>query len=367
MSFASIASPQFQTLDAMPVPVLVLGGSGYVAGELLRLLAEHPVLEAAAVVSESRAGDPVAAAFPHLAGCYPQLFFSGPAELERLVAFAPRLAVFSALPHGAAAARIEEVLAAAEGAGTEVRVVDLAADFRFASAAAWEAVYGHPHGAPARVGSFTCGLPEQVEGVPAGNVAHPGCFTTAVLLALVPLLRRGLIEPRADVVAVTGSTGAGRTPIPTTHHPERRSDLFAYKPLAHRHQPEMAALAEAASGVAATVRFIPQAGPFARGIYATVLARAARPIAAEEVAAALDEDYAGSAFVDVGAGPPRLQEVVGSNRCRLGVALDGDTVAVFSALDNLIKGAAGGGLQWMNRLLGLPEGAGLLRPGLGWT
>ena len=405
---------------ASAVPVLVLGGSGYVAGELLRLVACHPRLALAGVVSESQPGQAVVAAFPHLAGALPEIAFSAPGELPRLVAGLaetgrrsdeigdgtgadpetgarqgavtgaaagtgaatgtgpPLAAALCAAPHGASAPLIDGLLDAAERAGVRLRVIDLSADFRFASAAEYEAVYGHPHGAPARLAGFHRGLPEHaaVQGVRRGaagweveHVGHPGCFPTAVLMAAVPLLRLGLVEPCLHVVAVTGSTGAGRTPGPTTHHPARRSNLFAYNPLVHRHEPEMRALAAAACGVEATgveIHFVPQAGPFARGIYATVQARLRRPLAAEEVAAALAGFYAGAPFVEVGAEPPRLQDVVGTNRCRLAVATRGDRLVAFSALDNLVKGAAGGAVQWLNAMLGLPATMGLNQPGLGW-
>lgn len=350
------------------VPVVILGGSGYVAGELLRLLAGHPSLRPAAVLSESQAGQAVESAFPHLAGCYPGFLFVDRDGLRRAVAeHAPGpVALFSAAPHGAAAALVDAVLADAEAAGTSIRVVDLSADFRFPDAAGYQAVYGHPHGAPERLGSFACAVPEHLGETPAGHVGHPGCFTTSVLMASVPLLKLGLVEPRISVVATTGSTGAGRTPTASTHHPARRSNLYAYNPLRHRHEPEMRALAEAASGQAAEIHFVPQSGPFARGIYATLQARLVRPMEAGEVAEALTGFYAGSPFVDVLPEPPRLQDVVGTNRCSLGVAADGDHLVVFSTLDNLVKGAAGGGIQWMNRLLGFPQAAGLTQPGPGW-
>jgi N-acetyl-gamma-glutamyl-phosphate reductase common form len=347
-------------------PALVLGGTGYVAGELLRLLAGHPGLRPVALVSESRAGEPVEATFPHLAGCFDGLRFSAPREISALIAGAPRLAAFSALPHGVSAARVEELLSAAETAGTELRVVDMSSDFRFSRAADWERIYGRPHGAAQRVSSFTCALPEHHRGVPAEHVSHPGCFTTAALLALVPLLASELVEPRLEVMAVTGSTGAGRTPSATTHHPERRSNMFAYSPLRHRHQPEMEALAGAASGAQPEIRFVPHAGPFARGMHATVLGRLTRRVTCGEAREALEAHYAGAPFVTVGEEPPGLQGVVGTNKCRLGVAVEGDTVAVFAAIDNLVKGAAGGAVQWMNRLLGLEETTALGQPGVGW-
>jgi N-acetyl-gamma-glutamyl-phosphate reductase len=351
------------------LPAVILGGSGYVAGELLRLLSGHPFLRAAAVVSESQVGERVEAVFPHLAGCYPGMSFGARGDLGMLfdTIEGETAAVFCAAPHGAAAALLDGVLAEAEVAGVEARAVDLSADFRFADKAAYAEVYGHEHGAPERLGSFICGLPEHIEKEPAAHVGHPGCFTTSVLMAAVPLLKLGLVEPRISVVAVTGSTGAGRTPTATTHHPARRSTLFAYSPLRHRHGPEMRALAAAASGVDAEIHFVPQAGPFARGIYATLQARLADRVTAGEVRHALTDFYAGAPFVDVLPEPPRLQDVVGTNRCRLGVAVDGDHLVVFSTIDNLVKGAAGGGVQWMNRLLGFPETAGLRVPGLGWV
>lgn len=348
------------------VPTIVLGGTGYVAGELLRLLAGHPHLSTLAVVSESQAGGLVEAAFPHLAGCFPGLAFTDRRDLPWQIGALDRLAVLCAAPHGAAAPLLDELLTEAELASAAVKVVDISADFRFANAAAYEKVYGQPHGAPGRLAEFRCAVPEHLAETPEGHVGHPGCFVTATLLAAVPLLKLGLVEPRLSVVAVTGSTGAGRTPTATTHHPARRSNLFAYNPLKHRHEPEMRALAAAASGVEAAIHFIPQSGPFARGIYATLQARLLRPMRAEEVREALAGFYAAAPFVDVLAEPPRLQDVVGTNRARLSVAADGDHLVVFSTLDNLVKGAAGGAIQWMNRLLGFPETAGLQAPGLGW-
>jgi N-acetyl-gamma-glutamylphosphate reductase len=392
------------------VPIVVLGGSGYVAGEALRLLAGHPRLVVAGVTSESQAGQPLAEAFPHLASSYPGVRFSGAGDLPRLLELvaevaggaggAGRAAALCAAPHGAAAMLIDGLLAAAEHAGARLEVVDLSADFRFAAAADYERVYGHPHGAPRRLAQFRCALPEHADLVfsdggmagtaraagaagaaggaepppgPPRHVGHPGCFPTAVLLAAVPLVRLGWIEPSLQVVAVTGSTGAGRSPSPATHHPARRSNLFAYSPLAHRHEPEMRALAAAAVGEPVAIHFVPQAGPFARGIYATLQARLLRPARpgreaekAAAVAADLARFYAAAPFVDVAPEPPRLQDVVGSNRCRLGVAVSGDRLVAFSAIDNLTKGAAGGGIQWLNRLLGFPETAGLTQPGIGW-
>jgi N-acetyl-gamma-glutamyl-phosphate reductase len=362
------------TSAALPkVPALVLGGSGYVAGELLRLLALHPAFEVEAVVSGSRSAEPIAAAFPHLRGTrFDGASFAGGGGLDRILAGGRKVAVFSALPHGEAAARIGPLLALAASAGCEARVVDLSADFRHRDAERWAELYGRPHAASDLLPEFVCALPEHAPRAEPRHVAHPGCFTTAAVLALAPLVAGRWIEPRATVFAVTGSTGAGRTPTATTHHPERRSDLFAYAALAHRHEPEMRALVAAAAGSSReiAIAFVPHSGPFARGIHATISARLARPASAGDLGHALAAAYGRPngepGFVHVLETPPRMQSVVGTNRCDLAVAVRGDEVIVMSAIDNLVKGAAGGAVQWMNRLFGLPEAAGLDLPGLGW-
>ena len=354
-------------MSGAAIPTVVLGGSGYVAGELLRLLAGHPRFRLAAAVSESRPGTPIAEAFPHLAGALPDTarFASLDQARDRLVPGAP-LALLSALPHGHSAATVDRLLGEAEARGADLRVVDLSADFRLATAAQYEAVYKQPHPAPARLAEFVCALPEHRQPPPRAPLAHPGCFTTAVTLATVPLVALGLIEPEVAVSAITGSTGAGRAPTATTHHPERRSNLFAYSPLGHRHEPEMRRLVEDATGVATEIAFVPHSGPFARGIHATLHARLVEPLPAEEVGARVAAFYAEAPFVRVGSEAPRLQAVVGSNFAHLGFAVRGRSLVAFSVLDNLVKGAAGGALQWLNRLFDLPESAGLAQPGIGW-
>jgi N-acetyl-gamma-glutamyl-phosphate reductase common form len=349
------------------IPTIVLGGTGYVAGELLRLIAGHPNLELAGVLSDSQPGEPVAKSFGHLAPAYPDTKFSSLAEIEHLVATLPRSAVFSAAPHGASAALIDGLLAKADSAGTKPSVVDISADYRFSTNAAYAAVYKHDHGAPHRLNQFTCAVPEHLATAPTPHIGHPGCFATAILLASVPLLKLGIATPHLFVAGVTGSTGAGRKPIEGTHHPQRHSDLYAYNALAHRHAPEVTACAKAASGVEAHFAFVPHSGPFARGIHVTVQAQLAKPATSAELIEAFKSFYAHSPFVSVSAAPPRVKDVAGSNYARLSVASDGKSVAVMSVLDNLNKGAAGGAVQWMNRLQGLPESAGLTAPAAGWT
>ena len=350
-----------------PIPTVVLGGTGYVAGELLRLVAGHPHLTLAAVMSDSKPGEPVAGAFPHLVSAYPDAVFQSQAEVEKLLVETPQTAVFSAAPHGVSAALIDSLLKATAAAGTRPRVVDISADFRYSSAQAYETVYKHPHGAPGRIAEFTCAVPEHLKKLETPHVAHPGCFATATLLASVPLLALGLVPPTIFVSGVTGSTGAGRKPIDGTHHPLRHSDLYSYNALTHRHAPEVAALARAASGVEADFAFVPHSGPFARGIHVTVQASLKSPIDTPKVLAALRDFYAQSPFVRVSERAPRVKEIAASNYAHLSAAANGRTVAVMCVVDNLNKGAAGGAVQWMNRMFDLPETSGLTAPAPGWT
>jgi N-acetyl-gamma-glutamyl-phosphate reductase len=349
------------------IPTLVLGGSGYVAGELLRLIFAHPHFELTAVMSDSRPGDSIAQAFPHLASAYGDTCFSSQKVIEEFVASVPEMAVFSAAPHGAAAALIDTLLARAAKCGTRARVVDISADFRYRSAQAFESVYSQAHSAPGRIDEFTCALPEHLATVATEHVAHPGCFATATLLAAVPLLALKLTSTRLFVAGITGSTGSGRKSVDATHHPLRHSDLYAYNALAHRHVPEMQHCVRAACGQDVDIAFVPHSGPFARGIHVTVQAELPRAHDSAQVLAALRSFYAHAPFVRVLDKPPRMKDVVASNYAHLSAVSNGRSVAVLCVIDNLVKGAAGGALQWMNRLFKLPETTGLTAPAPGWT
>lgn len=346
------------------INAVVIAATGYVGGEMLRLIAAHPRFTLRAAVSESRAGQSLGAVFPQLAGAYAETGFCKPGTWIDGLDRGSKLALFSAAPHGASAAVVADALEKAGRRNLDVHVVDCSADFRYADAEQYAGVYKAPHAAPALLGAFSCGLPEQVSGVPSEHVGHPGCFTTAVLLASVPVA--GLSSGPLFVSAITGSTGAGRSAQPGTHHPERHSNLYAYKPIAHRHAPEIERLTMLATGTAVPVRFVPHSGPFSRGIYATLQAQLRGGIDADAVVKAFRDYYADSEFVRVVSGTPKLKDVVGSNYCHIGVAAENGSVVVTSAIDNLVKGAAGGAVQWMNRLWGLPENSGLLTPATPW-
>lgn len=349
------------------IQAVVLGGTGYVGGELLRLIASHPDYAFTAAVSDSRAGHAIAETFSNLSPAYGDETYVGHDEWIDSLEDGSRLALFSAAPHGASAGLIANALAAAKDKNLDVHVVDSSADFRYSNQLDYEVVYGSEHGAPELIELFQSGLPEHVGNADKDHVGHPGCFATAVLLAVVPLISADLTDSEVFVTGITGSTGSGRNPLPGTHHPERHSNLYAYKPLEHRHAPEITALAEAATDKAAIVHFVPHSGPFARGIHATVQARASRRIGDEQLRDLYAKAYADAPFVEIVQGTPRLKSVVASNYCQIGVACNEGSIVVMSVIDNLVKGAAGGAVQWMNRLWGLPETAGLATTAPGWT
>lgn len=349
------------------IKAVVLGASGYVGGELLRLIAGHPNFELVAAVSDSQAGEPVASTFAHLGQAFENTAFVARDRWFENIPSGSRVAYFSAAPHGAAAASIAAALKVAKAKEIALSVVDSSADFRYARQSDWESVYGATHGAPELLDQFSCAVPEHLPEAATPHVGHPGCFATATLLATVPLIRSGLTEAEVFVTGITGSTGSGKSPSSGTHHPERNSNLYAYKPLCHRHSPEIASLSTAASGRETTVHFVPHSGPFSRGIHVTVQAKTTATVNAADLRRVFSETYEYAPFVQVLETMPKLKNVVASNMCQLSVASDGTSVVVTAVIDNLVKGAAGGAVQWMNRLMNLPETAGLNAAAPGWT
>jgi N-acetyl-gamma-glutamyl-phosphate reductase len=336
----------------------VAGASGYAGGELLRLLAAHPDLEIGAVTAGASAGRLVTDVHPHL----PQLAGHRFAATTAASLSAADL-VFLALPAGESAALAAQLPA-------PLKIVDLGPDFRLADPAAWARFYQVPH-----AGLWTCGLPElpgargQIRA--AGRVAAPGCYATAAILALAPLLAAGLAEP-ADVVivAASGTSGAGRSARPELLGSEVMGSVSAYQAGGlHRHTPEIEQALSAAAGRApATVSFTPLLAPMPRGILATCTARLARGASAEALREAVARAYAGEPFVRLlpEGRWPATAATAGSNAVHLQVAADahaGRAVAV-AAIDNLGKGAAGQAVQNANLMLGLPETAGLTANGV---
>lgn len=337
------------------------GASGYAGGELLRLIAGHPALEVGPVCAAASAGRRLGEVHPQL----PELADRALAPTDP-DALADSDIVFVALPHGESAPLVARLPAA-------VPVVDLGADFRLGDAADWRRHYGGPHATP-HAGQWPYGLPElfrhDLRG--ATRVAGPGCYPTAVALALAPLLSAGLVAAEdLVVVAASGTSGAGRGARTGLLGSEVMGDLTAYKVAAHQHAPEirqtLARVAAPAGGARdLTLSFTTVLAPMPRGILATCTARTSAT--EEELRAALTAQYAGEPFVHVlPAGSwPHTAATVGGNACHLQVAVDADAgrAVVVSALDNLGKGAAGQAVQCANLVLGLAETAGLTSSGV---
>ena len=338
-----------------PRKVGIVGASGYGGAELLRLCAMHPDLEVVVAAAGSQAGVSVAVHTPSLAAAYPTLTY-GTTDLAALDGLA---VVFLALPHGRSQQLVPELV------DTVGVVVDLAADFRLADPGLYPTWYGDEHLAPELLGSFVYGLPElhRDELVGATRIAAPGCYPTATLLALAPLVEAGVLSLPADggpplvVDAASGTSGAGRAPKDNLHFAAVDEDFVAYGLLDHRHTAEME------QGLGTTVLFTPHLAPMVRGILATCYARPADPgaLTTEDAMQLLHDRYDDEPFVVVGDAPPSTKAASGSNTAHLSVRVDPRTgwVVVLSAIDNLIKGAAGQAVQCANLALALPEGAGL--------
>lgn len=346
---------------------LIIGASGYVGGEFLRLIDQHPQLHTAAAVSDSLAGQRVGGTFAHLRGEAAEQSFIASDKVDAVLANHDHLAVLCAAPHGGAAATLATLIGKAKSAGVTLTIVDASADFRYADGEAYAAVYGQPHGAPQLLADFSSAVPEHCAHASTPHIGHPGCFATAMQLALVPLMRIDSVDAHVFANGITGATGAGKQPTATTHHPQRHSNLFAYKALSHRHAPEVVAQVAAASGRTPKLHFTPHSGPFSRGIHMTINARCNEALDADALRQAFSDYYRGAPFVRIVDGLPQLKNIVASNYADIGVASDGDSVCVTVVIDNLMKGAAGGCLQWLNRLLGLEETVGLVSAAPGWT
>ena len=329
--------------------VAVIGAAGYAGGELLRLLLGHPEVKSCVAVSRSQAGKALGDVHPGLAGST-DLTFSG---VEPAQAAAGADVVFLALEHGESSRIAASLFAAKPGL-----ILDLAADFRVPDLSLYERYYG-PHPAPDLVTCFRYGLADvagsELRGARA--IAVPGCFATAAQLALYPLA--SLRDAAPAMFAITGSSGAGVHPRPTTHHPARANNVFAYSVLGHRHEAEILGQWRQWTGKAnASVRLMTHSGPFVRGIYLTMAVRREGGTAGE-MGKRFREAYVSRPFVRLLESAPELTHAVGTNNALIHVAEDGDDVQVSVAIDNLIKGAGGQGVQAMNLALGIPEDAGL--------
>jgi N-acetyl-gamma-glutamyl-phosphate reductase len=328
----------------------ILGASGYVGGELLRLIAAHPELVPSKMFAESKAGQSLGLVHPHLAATYPNAIFEkfGDSALDGIDL------VFAALPHGHSQRIAQAIL------DQGIPFVDLGADFRLTDAATYERWYGHAHEAPDLLDEFVYGIPELDRNAikSAKAVAAAGCYATAAILALKPLVDAGVVKPASLIVdAASGVSGAGREAKEATGFGTVDGSFSAYGLLNHRHTAEM----EMAIG--GTVLFTPHLVPMTRGILATCYGEATGPCDPLEL---LGKAYSNEPFVHVTDQPPATKWVSGSNGVQLSARYDERTgrVLALSAIDNLGKGASGQMIQCANLMLGLDETAGLTTIGV---
>ncbi|KFG76467.1 N-acetyl-gamma-glutamyl-phosphate reductase [Streptomyces mutabilis] len=340
----------------MAVRAAVAGASGYAGGELLRLLLAHPGVEIGALTGNSNAGQKLGALQPHLLPLAGRVLEPTTPEV-----LAGHDVVFLALPHGQSAAVAEQL-------GPDVLVIDMGADFRLKDAGDWERFYGSPH-----AGTWPYGLPE-LPGARAAlqgsrRVAVPGCYPTAVSLALFPAYAAALAEPEAVIVAASGTSGAGKAAKPHLLGSEVMGSMSPYGVGGlHRHTPEMMQNLGAVAGEPVTVSFTPTLAPMPRGILATCTAKAKPGVTAEAVRAAYEKALADEPFVHLlpEGQWPATASVYGSNAVQVQVAYDAAAgrIIAISAIDNLAKGTAGGAVQSMNLALGLDETTGLTTIGV---
>jgi len=328
--------------------IAILGATGYTAVELIKILLRHPEAEIVAVTSRQEGQPHIAMIHPSLTGRLDlRLEDLSPAEVA-----ARAECVFSCLPHGASASVVSVLVDAGR------RVVDFSADYRLNDAEVYAQWYGQKHADPARVGKVVYGLPElfREQISPAQLVANPGCYPTSAILALAPLLKAGVIDPRTIIVdSKSGVSGAGRTLKLTTHYPECNESISAYNVGRHRHTPEIDQVLSTVAGTSIEVVFSPHLVPMDRGILTTTYSQPIGQIGEEKVLQTIRDFYDDEPFVRVVDHFPGTKDSLGTNFCDITARVVRGRVLTFSCLDNLMKGASGAAVQNFNLMYGYPE------------
>ena len=334
--------------DKKQIRVGIFGGSGYGGSELLRILLFHPHVELVFVTANEQAGKPIGEVHRNLNGLTELSFIKEPEELDSVDC------VFLALPHGQAM----EIVPRLPGS---VKAIDLSGDFRLRDQMTFEKHYKQTHTAMEAQAEFVYGLTEtNREAIRSARlIANPGCFATATLLGLAPLVAKNLINGRVIVDAKTGSSGSGAKAAANTHHPQRMNSFYAYKPFTHQHVPEIEQELEHVGDWTNELVFMTHSLPVARGIFASIYAEAKSDLTEEELRKIFADYYRESFFVRLVQGSPDINWVKTTNFCDIGFAARGKQIVVFSAIDNLVKGAAGQAIQNMNLMFGLDETTGL--------
>ncbi len=335
------------------VNVGILGGSGYGGSELLRILLFHPEANIRRVTAGEHAGKRVDAVHPNLSKLTDLSFeaMPDPRELGGLDC------VFLALPHG-------QAMEIAPAVPSSVKLIDLSGDFRLSDADTFKQFYGRDHTAIGIQKEFVYGLSEVNRSriKQANRIANPGCFATALELGLYPFVATGLATGKIIADLKTGSSGSGAKPAANTHHPKRANSFYAYKVFEHQHQPEVEQLLDSINPewpATGSLVFQTHSIPTVRGIFASIYISVKEPTTRDQVGQLLNEYYGDEFFIRLVNGSPDINCVKGTNFVDIGWAANGDTVIVFVALDNLVKGAAGQAVQNMNLMFGLEERAGL--------
>ncbi|MEO6049783.1 MAG: N-acetyl-gamma-glutamyl-phosphate reductase [Pyrinomonadaceae bacterium] len=333
----------------------IFGGSGYGGSELLRILIFHPHVDLAFVTANEHAGKAVSDVHKNLLGLTDLCFAKVPDDLAMLDDI--DLAFF-ALPHGQAMEIIPTL-------PRKIKVVDLSGDFRIDDADTFKEFYKLEQTAGDLQKLFVYGLTEtNRDAIKAAHyIANPGCFATATLLALTPLIKSGLVSGKIIVDAKTGSSGSGAKPAANTHHPQRMNSFYVYKPFTHQHLPEIEQHLRAVGELNEDLVFMTHSLPVSRGIFATCYLETTVNLTNEDLQNLYRHFYEDSFFVRTVEGSPDINWVKNTNFCDMSVHSNGKQVVVFSAIDNLVKGAAGQAVQNMNLMFGLEESTGLVFTG----
>ena len=338
----------------MTIRAAIFGGSGYGGSELLRILLFHPDVEIAFVTANEHAGKRVGEVHRNLLGLTDASFVPAPSDLHSTdVDIA-----FFALPHGQAMDLIPKLPAG-------VKAIDLSGDFRIDDPESFEKHYKLSHSATDLQKQFVYGLTETNRDAirEASYIANPGCFATATLLALAPMVKSGLLTGKIIVDAKTGSSGSGAKPASNTHHPQRSNSFYAYKPFTHQHVPEIAQHLGKVGTFDNELIFMTHSLPVSRGIFASSYLETNVNLTNEDLKNIFAKFYSDSFFVRLVDGSPDVNWVKNTKFCDIGGFSNGKQIVIFSAIDNLVKGAAGQAVQNMNLMFGLDEKTGLIFAG----
>ena len=339
-------------LSNKKIRIAIFGGSGYGGSELLRILLFHPEAEIVLVTANEHAGKAVGEVHKNLFGLTDLRFEKSPEDLSALENVD---VAFFALPHGQALNLIPQLPA-------NVKVVDLSGDFRINDADVFKQFYKLEHSATDLQKQFVYGLTEtNREQIKSANyIANPGCFATATLLALAPMVKSGLLTGKIIVDAKTGSSGSGAKAAANTHHPQRMNSFYAYKPFQHQHVPEIEQHLRQVGDFSSEFIFMTHSLPVSRGIFASCYLETTVNLTTEDVSNLFKDFYKDSFFVRIVENSPDINWVKTTNFCDLATHSNGKQIVVFAALDNLVKGASGQAVQNMNLMCGLDERTGLM-------